>query len=497
MKKIVAWRPSAKIIAMIFTLALILMLIPLLRLSLYTAPWYDDYTYGLAAKRAVESGEGLRGALAGAWDCTRTSWYAWQGTYASIFFMSLMPGIWGEEFYFLGSVLLILLPVAGIFALTGVLAGDVLQLDRVYVLALQSVTTATVLMLIYSAKLAFYWYNGGIHYVGMHSFCLLMLAAAVKLLKAKNRTAMGFLVLGTMLGALISAGANFVTALQGLLALLTVAGAAVLCRNRRIFLLLPCLIVYGAGFFINVTAPGNDKRKANFIGYGYGPAESVLRSFQEAFLHLGEFTGWITVAVLVMLVPLVWQAVKKSRFAFRMPGLVLAASVCLYASGFTPSLYALGHAGLSRTLNAVKITYDLLLIINEVYWLGYLCRRLEEKGKNVPTGLCFWWFYPLVGAVMLFLFGTASDQAGSYSAYGAYYYIHTGEAYNFHREYLLRVEKLKGPDRNVEVDPYFYAPWFLCIGELSDDPNYEANRAIADWYGKESVVCKRREQNAE
>lgn len=490
MKKLLTWKPSAGITAVFFTLALVLMLVPLLRLAEYSVPWYDDYTYGRPARLEVESGTGFPGALKGAWYSTRTSWYAWQGTYSSIFFMSLMPGVWGEQYYFIGPVLLILLPVLGIFALAGVLARDVLGFDRVLTLSLQSVTAAAVLMLIYSAKEGFYWYNSGIHYVGMHSFCLLMIAMAVKLLKVKSRAAAGFLVLGTMLGALLSAGANFVTALQGLLALLSVAGAAVLCKNSRFFLLLPSLAVYGAGFYKNVTAPGNDKRMEFFVGWGYGPVESVLRSFQEAFLHLGEFTGLITLAVLALLVPVIWQAVKRSGFAFRCPGLVLVWSVCLYASGFTPSLYSLGHAGLSRTLNAVKITYDLLLILNEVYWLGYLCRKLEKRGKGTFSGLCCWWFYPVVGAAMLLIFAAASNQAGNYSAYGAYYYIHTGEAYNFYHEYLARVEQLKGEEPDVAVKPYGFQPWFLCMGDWAEDPDNEVNRAVANWYGKDSVYVE-------
>ena len=36
-------------------------------------------------------------AISGALDCSRTQWYAWQGTYSSIFFMALMPAIWGEQ----------------------------------------------------------------------------------------------------------------------------------------------------------------------------------------------------------------------------------------------------------------------------------------------------------------------------------------------------------------------------------------------------------------
>ena len=79
-------------------------------------------------------------------------------------------------------------------------------------------------------------------------------------------------------------------------------------------------------------------------------------------------------------------------------------------------------------------------------------------------------------------------SAGHYSAYGAYYYVHTGEAYNFHQEYLERVEKLLGDEDDVQLQPYHYKPWFLCMGDLSEDENNEANRSLAIWYDKDSVT---------
>ena len=69
-------------------------------------------------------------------------------------------------------------------------------------------------------------------------------------------------------------------------------------------------------------------------------------------------------------------------------------------------------------------------------------------------------------------------------------YIHTGEAYNFHQEYLARLEVLKSDETSVVLEPYHWRPWFLCAGELSDNPEADQNRAIARWYKKSSVAIK-------
>ena len=95
---------------------------------------------------------------------------------------------------------------------------------------------------------------------------------------------------------------------------------------------------------------------------------------------------------------------------------------------------------------------------------------------------------------MLLIFLQSPNQAGNYSSFGAYYYVHTGEAYNFYQEYLERVEILKSSEMNVVLEPYHYRPWLLCMGDLSDDPNNEANRSLANWYGKASVVAEYTEE---
>lgn len=493
--RILTWRPSAKLLAVGAAAALILLLVPLLRIIPYAAPWYDDYNYGAFAKRGMMELPGIAGALKGAAECVRIQWYAWQGTYSSIFFMALMPAIWGEDKYFLGPLFILILLVVAVFVLVKVLVKNVLKADTASCIILQAVTTAVVVVLIHSSNAGIFWYNAGIHYVGMHAFGMLLAASQIRLLQVRKRSAAVLFVLLGMTGAALVAGSNFVTALQSLLILLTILALAIRFYRKRALLLLPSLCIYAAGFWMNVAAPGNSVRARNYVGWGFSPVMSVLRSFLEAFKHLGEFTGWITLAVLVLLAPVIWKMVQKCSFSFRFPGLVLAWSFCLYAAGFTPSLYSLGHAGLSRALNAVKITYQILLLLNAVYWLGWLNGKLKQKQtqERMTDRPAPWWFYPCVGALMLVIFSCSNNQAGTYSSFGAYYYVHTGEAYNFHQQYSERVEILKGSESNVVLEPYRFKPWLLCTGDLSENPQEESNRAIASWYGKESVSVKREE----
>ena len=499
-KKILTWKPGEKLLAIGFCLLLLAALIPLFRLTIYAVPYYDDYNFGRFARAAIEQEQSKWAAISGALDCSRTQWYAWQGTYSSIFFMTLMPAVWGEQYYFLGPVFILLLLLAGSMVFTHVILRKVFRMEKLSSLAIQAVITIAEFMFIYSAQSGFYWYNGGIHYVGMHGFGLLFLSVAICLERAEGRTAKGLLFTASVLLAMITAGSNFVTALQGLLCLLTILLVSVVVERRRTGLwLLPSTLVYIIGFGLNVAAPGNSVRARSCVGWGYGPLESIGRSFLEAVKHIPEYTGPVVLMVMLLLVPMIWQAVKSTDYRFRYPGIVLALSFCLYATGYTPSLYSLGHAGLSRTLNAVKITYLMLLFLNEIYWCGWLKQILEKRTDkyaqklSVRNGAAAWWFYVLIGVACLVIFRASPNQAGHYSSYGAYYYVHTGEAYNFHQEYLERVAILSGPEKDVQLPAYQFRPWFLCMGEISEDADNEANRSLAMWYHKDSVTLKEKD----
>lgn len=496
LRKIELWKPGKVLLAVAFLGLLLLTLIPLFRLTVYAVPFYDDYNFGRFARAAMEQEQSKWAAISGALDCSRIQWYAWQGTYASIFFMTLMPAIWGEQYYFLGPVFILLLLLTGTMIFTWVILRKVLGMEKWTGLAVQSVITVTVFMFIYSAQSGFYWYNGGVHYVGMHGFGLLLLSAAICLTRSHGRTSTGLLFTASVLLAIITAGSNFVTSLQGLLCLLTILLVNVVLERRKKGLwLLPVTLVYIIGFGLNVSAPGNSVRARSYVGWGYSPVESVGRSFLEAVKHLPEFTGSIVLMVMVLLLPLIWQALRGTNYRFRYPGIVLAWSFCLYATGYTPSLYSLGHAGLARTLNAVKITYLLLLLLNEVYWCGWLQQRLQKKAKGSTAkwlanwnGAAVWWFYAIMALEFFMIFQVSPNQAGHYSAYGAYYYVHTGEANNFYQEYLERVKRLSGNAKNVHLPAYQYRPWFLYMGDISEDANNEANQSLAMWYGKDSVT---------
>ena len=494
-KFIRTWKPDKRLVGLAAVAAVAVMLVPLLRLCTYTVPWWDDYGYAFYVKSGYQDSCTLMDAIRGGISAAVDEWWRWEGTYTAIFLGTMVPLIWGEAYYGWGPAFLILFLTFSVFVLTGVVLKRLFRAETWTALILQSGCTILVVMFIYSAQRGFYWYDGGAFYVAMSSFTMLFAAVMLLLIKAEKKGTVILLCAAGMLLAFLTGGGNYVTTLQGALLACSMF-AWVLWQNRdKVWRILPVTVVSVASCLLNVLAPGNSVRGNQYVGWGMEPGQAVLASFLEAGRRFWELTGWRTLAVLVLLAPFMWQVVRKSGLRFRYPLVLVLWSVCMYAATFTPALYALGSVVLARMLCTIKITLQILLFVNELYLLGWICTKRREWGRKEREGAVYWWFYPLMAAFMLLIFAKESNQAGNYSAYGAYYYIKSGEANNFYQEYQVRLEKLKGEEANVVVEPYHWRPWFLCAGELSENPEADQNELIARWYGKESVICK--EQKAE
>jgi hypothetical protein len=493
MKKILQWKPREIITAIGFVFLLAIALVPMLRLCFYAAPYYDDYSYGRYVRVAVEQGGGIKEILAACYDSAHTSFYAWQGTFSSIFLMSLMPAAFGEQYYWIGPAFLILLFTVSILCLAGVVSKHVFKADIYRSISFMSICSLMLLTLVYSAQQAFYWYNAGIHYIGGHSFMLFFAAVLISLgydlsdEKINIRKVIILITFGTILSVLVG-GSNYVSALQGLLILAIVTGMTFFYAKKKGLYLSPVIIVYLLSFLQSATAPGNEKRAQWYVGWGYSPVKAVIYSFIAAVKWLPKFFGFRTLLFMLLLLPVIYRMVKEAEFKFRAPWLIVAASFCFYATGFTPNLYATGRIDLARVVNAIKITFQIMLIIDEVWITGHIYQKYLSKKENPPDGFVHWWAYPVWALALLTVFHFQSDQAGNYAPYGAYYYIHTGEAEQFRNQYLERVEALTGDSSDVVLSPYRFKPWFLCKREdIKTDAESDINRVMAAYYHKSSV----------
>ena len=205
-----------------------------------------------------------------------------------------------------------------------------------------------------------YWFNGAVNY--QLFFAVAVLNAGFTLALAlpgasTPRSRFGLIIGGVLAGLFIGGGHQVV----GLLNILLLFMALVLCARRRRFLHLPALAAAVLGLVINLTAPGTRVRAGGFSGAGFfgGPWSKV-----SCWRPPSGFAGW-TCLCSVLLALLAWPLAGLSRTkalndtAFRHPWLGAAATfVLMWGMIFLPS-YSMGGIGAGRLINVVWMAFIL------------------------------------------------------------------------------------------------------------------------------------------
>jgi hypothetical protein len=466
-------------------------------MGMYAHSVGDDYSYGLAAHQAWESTRSIFAVLKAALESTRNFYNAWQGTYASIFLMCLQPAVISERLYPLTAVLMLVMIIGSTFFLLHILFTRFLKLERnIRIIVSLSVLFLCIQVLDAPGE-AFFWYNGAVHYVFMHS-CMLFLIGFMLLIISSERTSARctFLLISCLLG-FVTGGANYVTALLAPILAFSLTGVCFLKKKRKALLLcLPSLCSL-CGLILNMTAPGNAIRMAEQTA-PMSAFQAVYYSFTYAIEGIGSWTTFYVIFFVLLLLPVLVPALYHSAdggFDFPMPGLVMGFSFCLIAASYTPSLYAMGHVVIfERTLNIMRMLYYLLLILNLIYLTGWItarCRRyisrksFESLSDSIKQHcvrgfcLCFAAFF------LVLLIFSEKNQVTSLSAVHA---LRKGYAQSYHEETLNRISLLsmEGVDE-VWVPNYSVTPYLLDLEDISTDPDNWRNVALADWYGKKTV----------
>lgn len=464
-------------------------MIPVWYLSRYSVPGCDDYTYGLQTHDAWLSTHSVKAVLETAVQTTKQSWFEWQGTWSSIFLMTLTPGIFGEKWYFLTTFLMSGMLGGGIAALLHVVlkkyvtdgSKETKYQRGICILVIQFLSFQTLV----SPALALYWYNGALHYVFMESVLFFQAAVLLSFLKEEKKGKKGiYLALSVLLGAVLG-GANLITALQScILTVFLVLYEWWKKKKNRLWVLLP-LASNLAGFALNVLAPGNTVREDT--AEGMGVIKSVLMSFYWGAVYITEWLTPIVLIGFVLLLPVIWKMTKQAKAEFFHPLITALLSYCVFAAMFTPTLFATSSDGPDRCKNAMRVVLYLLVFFNLVNasgWLaqhkreGLACRMLTEAEKNYPSWLAV--FVLCLGAV----FVLPADK-NTYTSISAVRSLANGEAALFHEENMERVAIFEAAGEKEAVISYLTVrPYLLFTEDAGNEgsTDYWINLALTDYY---------------
>lgn len=457
--------------------------IPIVYAGRYVFPQADDFSYGAYAYQAVKSGEGISGAMYAAIKTVINNFTTWQGTFSSIFFMALQPGVWGTECYHLVPLLFVSIVVLAFILFFVALLCKVCNADWVEGILVGGIASLVAIHLTVAKASAFFWYNGAVHYVLAFAMTLLLVSFLIFAITACKKNKGFFIVLAAIAGVMCGGG-NLVSALLGMILLVGLTGSFCLFKKIQYvkILMFPGLALMGA-FMANVLAPGNYVRQGKSGDYiEYGAIGSILKSFEVCLDYLfNEWMGWIWFGMIVLLIPVLTKIVRRMQFDFKLPGIVLVSSYCLLSAMFTPQIYAIGSWEIGRVLNIIYFMFLILSIINEFYLIGWI----EKKGickldafaysKQIYIGIL-----GFISAYVLMIFVADPNRiTGSSAAYA----ILSGEAHAYAEVVESNIDKLENsPEEDVLLEMPPKEPEIFSSTEIAP-----WREGAAQYYGKRST----------
>lgn len=474
--------------AVFWGIVLIVSLIPIITLAFYNFPCADDLGYSIYTKHAWDETHSIFAVLSAAWRKVCESYFGWQGTWASIFIMALQPGIWGEEWYWLGTVFLVAaLILSGIFFMN-VLFHKMLGSEKKTAVIASCVYLLAAMQLMVDKTQGLFWYNGASHYI--FPWAALLALTGILLETAMDPEGAGGRTAAAIALAVYIGGGNLVTGLEaGIWIVLAIVLAGSMHKKETVKRF--CMIAAGwmISFGANAAAPGNWNRQEEFA-YRPGVLRSILQSFYYCFdFVLDQWTNWAILIFIVLLLPIVIRAVQGygGNFRFRYPLLVPAWSYCILSSMFTPSVYASGNPGAGRIYNTIFLTYLILIAVNLVYLYGWYWKKYGSEKKMEEKDFQIWHIAGAFTAIFCFgiVAGVSPDRFTSVSAAAS---LLSGEAQEYRVQEAERLEILYDDAvRDVELKEFSGKPYLLFYEDIEADKENWKNIRMSGYYGKDSV----------
>lgn len=499
MNKIRSEQVQIKMIAAGMVVLAIIMLLPLFAIAHYSVKSVDDFVYFRVPEALWQSTHSLFALCKEQFFYAVDYWKNWQGTYFSEWLVTVLMGICGDKYYFLGAYIALGGLVSAELMLFEVIFTKLLSADgsRSLIIALSCILMQILLM--QAPVEAFYWYCGAGLYTWIYALAVLLAALLLQSLYKEQkgwRAAVretGILFLSFAVG-----GSNFVISI--LVLVLWGSGIVLLWiyhHKERVRMSVNFLFFAGC-MLLAICSPGNLKRVGAAGMEGYSVVESILRSLLEAERYIVQWTTLPYVIAGLMMAPLMLDVARKKKYRYPLPLLVTVITFGLYAAQFAPNLYSIGIIGAERVKNLYRTTMVLWIYGNELYWIGWLDRRRREKnayiaqqqeiiGQERVSWMLPGWCVGLAAMVCaLSLWG--GETVTSVSAFQSLY---RGQAQQYKAEYEARLEILRDESVDVaELEPYTYKPYILFFGDIVEDPEDWVNRSVADIFGKKAVKLK-------
>lgn len=476
---------NEKLLAAFTLILLILSLLPIMYLGRYNHPTGDDYRYGVDARLAWESSRNLMDVLAAAAKGIIYEYGRWQGTYSAMFLMYIPPNVFGDFPYRLVTSVILLLLTGGVFYLLKQVLCHHLNASAACFFTAASGVSLLCVETVPSQGETFFWYNGSMYYTGYFAATLFFLGRFLRYLDGRSKRPWNLPAL--LVAAFFLAGGNYVSLLPCLL-LLCLATVWTVCRkSKKAWGTGMVTAVMFAGLLISAAAPGNRARQVDMWKI---PAwKAVAKSLFQGIRYIMVWTSPLLLLLMLLLTPLLWKQLKKSRFSFRCPLVAIGLMYGLFCSMSCPTFYAMNSTGPARAVSIVYYGYILFFFSAACYLLGYVQKTWGNKIESrFSTQQAKPWLAAAI--VSLFVLQALSGSARTLTTVKALHLLAGGEAKAYEAEYQQRMEILSNPAvQDVRLTPSENKPDMLYVGEFTgSDPDHPHNQSMAIYFHKNSIA---------
>ncbi|WP_022766631.1 hypothetical protein [Butyrivibrio sp. XPD2006] len=476
-----------KILAIILVIILIATLLPIIYVSKFAYPWADDFGYSADARQAFLRTGSVFATLGPAFEHVINTYFTWQGTYTSCFFMALEPAVFGIKLYHLGGSIMLLSILLSYYYLLSVVFNKLFNASGAVKWCLLSLLTMYTIQGVDGKAEAFTWFNSAVHYTFAHSLLILFIALTVNhIWTSDNKKRIVRTVLISILGFL-AAGTNNITVFGGLLFIVLFYAGLVLYQRvygdrtyDKFLRSLPMIISFFVGAAINLGAPGNKQRM--LLGSNNNNLFVVVKnSFALGSAFIQRHFSGVTLGFILLTAAIIWYSnsadklFEKATFKFPLPVLVTVISFCLLSALYAPFAY-LGDAEISepyidanlsvtRVSNTIFFAFVLLLFFNVFYYCGWLHNKGFNKYSPV-AGIAL-----TVAAIIIIACSTVQilgQKPGAYTTASAINNIKNGTAAYYGLQMSENINKLQSDDAVVYVSPIAVDPDCLYPHEAED-----------------------------
>ncbi len=514
-------------LSMLLFFIIIFAVIPLYLISGYAHPCVDDYSYGRHTAQVWKETGSLEQVFLKAIEKTGDSYRSWQGTFSSIFLMRLQPAIFGEQYYFLTTIILLTVFIVCSILFYMAFFSKLFHASFFQGLIISILLSLGAVEFTYVISDSFYWYNGGITYTFFYSMEAFLFALLIFFYCAKKRWIKIILGIVSIILAFFLCGGNYVTAL------ITVEILFFACillflynwerkkknnlwkesNNKNYFInklfFIMILLAGLVGFFIAILAPGNALRQES-VGKASNPFLAIGLSFAYGIYSIANCWKLPVLVLFLCCIPCFALISKKSKFSFHYPAIVTLLSYCLYSSQITPVIYAQGLKIPYRIMNIIYFSCFVMTGINLFYWVGYFIKRQLWK-TIIEKALVFYQKYFLHYYLFCFLLlcftvvGNISieaevDTGGSTqvsvtrmpASVSACFYLLNGEAKQYDKEawerYFIYSDHFK---EDIVVKEFSVKPEIIFHSDITEDPKNWKNSCVKRYFGKKSVKLEK------